>query len=323
VQRSRNKLRITMRLLDLRAGNQIVWARRFDRQANDLLTVQDEIASEVVAQIDPEILLIEAKRSAARPRVNATAYDLVLRSIPLMTRFDRETFQQAGEYLAQAIALEPDYAAAHAWYAYWHVFLIGQDWADDQTETMRMGGAYAERAIILDPYDAKALTIAGHVRAYLHHSLDEAAALHDRALELNPNLAMAWALSAITHAYRGDADEAERRNRRYKALSPLDPLAFFFDSVFGMIHLLRHEYQHAANVGRAVTQLNPSFSGGYKPYLSALGHLGREQESAAVLRRLLTIEPDFTIERFLMKTALEPAADRDHYALGLKLAGAP
>ena len=37
VQRSRNKLRITMRLLDLRAGNQIVWARRFDRQANDLL----------------------------------------------------------------------------------------------------------------------------------------------------------------------------------------------------------------------------------------------------------------------------------------------
>lgn len=323
IQRSRNKLRIIMRLLDLRAGNQIVWARRFDRQANDLLTVQDEIAGEVVAQIDPEILLIEAKRSAARPRVNATAYDLVLRSIPLMTRFDRDSFQQAGDYLRQAIALEPDYAAAHAWYAYWHVFLVGQDWAEDQTEILRQGGLYAERAIVLDPHDARALTIAGHVRAFLHHSLDAAAALHDRALELNPNLAMAWALSAITQAYQGNADEAERRNRRYKALSPLDPLAFFFDSVFGMIHLLRHEYQDAANVGRAVTQLNPSFSAAYKPYLSALGHLGREKEAAAALRRLLAIEPGFTVERFLSRTALESRADRDHYALGLKLAGVP
>ena len=55
-----------MRLLDLRAGNQIVWSRRFDRQTNDLLTLQDEIAAEVVAQIDPEILLIEAQ-AVVRP----------------------------------------------------------------------------------------------------------------------------------------------------------------------------------------------------------------------------------------------------------------
>jgi hypothetical protein len=64
IQRVRSRLRITARLLDLRAGNQVVWARRFDRQANDLLTLQDEIAAEVVAQIDPEILLIEARRRA-------------------------------------------------------------------------------------------------------------------------------------------------------------------------------------------------------------------------------------------------------------------
>src|SRR5262249_61233475 len=75
IQRMRPRLRITVRLLDLRAGNQVVWARRFDRQSNDLLSLQDEIASEVVAQIDPEILLIEARRSAGHPPVDATAYD--------------------------------------------------------------------------------------------------------------------------------------------------------------------------------------------------------------------------------------------------------
>jgi TolB-like protein/DNA-binding SARP family transcriptional activator len=323
VQKSRNRLRITLRLLDLRAGNQIVWARRFDRQASDLLSVQDEIAAEVVAQIDPAILLIEARRSAAQQNVDASAYDLVLRAIPLFSRLDRESFRSAGDYLAAAIALEPDYAAAHAWYAYWYAFLVGQDWADNPLEAMTRGGEHAEKAIVLDPFDARALTIAGHVRAYLHHRPREAASLHDRALELNPNLAMAWALSAITYAWLGDAEEAERRNRRYKALSPFDPLAFFFDSVFGMIHLLKHEYEAAANVGHAATLLNPSFSGGYNPWLAALGHLGRKDEASGVLRKLLTIEPDFTIERFMSKTGLEIAEDRRHYEEGLRLAGAP
>lgn len=321
VQRSRNKLRITLRLLDLRAGNQIVWARRFDRQANDLLTVQDEIAAEVVAQIDPEILLIEAKRSAARPHVDATAYDLVLRSIPLITRLERASFLQAGEYLAQAIVLEPDYAAGHAWYAYWHAFLVGQDWADNPREMMTRSGALAERAIMLDPYDARALTIAGHVRAFLHRSLREAASLHERALQLNPNLAMAWALSAVTQAYLGEVEEAERRNNRYKALSPLDPHAFFFDAFFCLIHLMKRDYHSAVTVGRAVTQLNPSFAAGYKPYLAALGHLNRKQEAAAILQRLLKIEPDFTVERFLAATPLESPSERAHYAEGLTLAG--
>ncbi|HLB98196.1 MAG TPA: BTAD domain-containing putative transcriptional regulator, partial [Acetobacteraceae bacterium] len=115
IQKERTRLRITLRLLDLRAGNQVVWARRFDRQTHDLLTLQDEIAAEVVAQIDPEILLIEANRTASRPLIDPTAYDLVLRSLPLIGRLEREPFMQAGAYLNRAIELEPDYAAAHAW----------------------------------------------------------------------------------------------------------------------------------------------------------------------------------------------------------------
>ena len=322
IQRSRNKLRITLRLLDLRAGNQVVWARRFDRLDTDLLSVQDEIAAEVVAQIDPEILLIEARRSAARPRINATAYDLVLRSIPLTTRFEREDFLRAGEYLEQAIVLEPEYAAAHAWYAYWHVFLVGQGWTATPNETMVRGGELAERAIVLDPFDAKALTIAGHVRAYLGRGARDAAALHARALDLNPNLAMAWALSAITCAYLGEIEEAERRNNRYKALSPLDPHAFLFDGFFTVIYLMKRDYSAAVTVGRTVTQLNPSLSAGFKPYLAALGYLDLRQEAAAVRQRLLAIEPDFTIERFLRLSPFEREADREHYAEGLRRAGA-
>jgi DNA-binding SARP family transcriptional activator/TolB-like protein len=323
IQRVRDRLRITLRLLDLRAGNQVVWARRFDRQSNDLLSLQDEIASEVVAQIDPEILLIEAKRTASRPVVDANAYDLVLRALPLMNRMEREPFMQAGIYLARAIELEPEYAAAHAWYAYWHVFLVGQDWADDAKAMMQQGGELAERAIMLDSYDARALTIAGHVRAFLHRRLREAASLHERALSLNPNLAMAWALSSVTYAYMGDTDEAERRNLRYKKLSPFDPYAFMFDSFFTLIHLLKRDYESAVAVGRAQTQMAPSLSAGFKPYVSALGHLGRTQEATVARRRLLAMEPEFTVERFILSSPLERESDKQHVAEGLRLAGIP
>ncbi len=321
IQRVRNRLRITMRLLDLRAGNQVVWARRFDRQNNDLLSLQDEIAAEVVAQIDPEILLIEAKRISIRPPIDPTAYDLVLRAIPLIGRLERGPFMRAGEFLAQAIELEPDYASAHAWYAYWNAFLVGQDWAEDPRGVMERAGQMAERAIVLDPFDARALTIAGHVRAFLHRRLREALSLHERALSLNPNLAMAWALSGVAHAYLGDWEEAERRVTRYKKLSPLDPHAFFYDTAFIIVALLKRDYESAVIAGRAVSEMNPSFSAAYKPYLAALGHLGREQEATMIRDRLLSMEPDFTIERFLATTPLERESDRDFYAEGLRRAG--
>ena len=321
IQRARNRLRITVRLLDLRAGNQVVWARRFDRQTNDLLTLQDEIAAEVVAQIDPEILLIEARRSAARPPVDATAYDLVLRAIPLMWRMERAPFMQAGVHLARAIEVEPDYAAAHAWYAYWHVFLVGQGWTENPAEVMAAGGTFAERAIVLDPFDARALAIAGHVRAFLHRRQREALALHERALSLNPNLAMAWALSACAYAYLGEAEEAERRNNRYKRLSPLDPHAFFYDTFFLYIHLLKRDFESAVAVGRTVCEMNPRFNSSHKLYLVALGHTGRTREAAVVLERLLGLEPDFSVQQFLASTPLTRDADREVCLEGLRLAG--
>jgi DNA-binding SARP family transcriptional activator/TolB-like protein len=323
IQRVRTRLRITARLLDLRAGNQVVWARRFDRQVNDLLSLQDEIASEVVAQIDPEILLIEARRVTARSAMDATAYDLMLRSLPMMNRMERTPFIQAGELLRRAIELEPEYAAAYAWSAYWHIFLVGQGWAERPQDSMAEAGRLAERAIQLDPFDARALTIAGHVRAFLHHELDEAATLHARALSLNPNLAMAWAWSAVTFAYMGDIEEAERRNARYKRLSPLDPYAFIFDGFFTIIHLLKCDYEFAVTAGRTATQMNPSLSAGFKPYLAALGHLGRRQEAAIALRRLLAVEPDFTVQGFLRTAPFARQSDRENYAQGLRLAGVP
>jgi DNA-binding SARP family transcriptional activator/TolB-like protein len=321
IQRVPDRLRISLRLLDLRAGNQVVWSQRFDRDSHDLLTLQDEIAAEVVAQIDPEILLIEAQRVAAKPSHDATAYDLMLRALPLLGRLERPLFMQAGDLLRQAIAQEPDYAAAHAWYAYWQMFLVGQAWTKDPGVVMAEAGRIAERAIMLDPQDAKALTIAGHVRAFLHHRLREAITLHERALMLNPNLSMAWNLSGVAYAYLGDLNEAERRIKRYKHLSPLDPQAFFFDTAHVVLAFLKGDYPATVSAGREVSEMNPAFSAPCKPYLAALGHLGQMQEADVVRRRLLSIEPNFTISRFHETSPFAREEDRERFAAGLRLAG--
>ncbi len=320
VQRSRNKLRITLRLLDLRAENQVIWARRFDRPTDDMLSVQEDIASEVAAQIDPVMMLIKARRSTASPDATATAQDLILRSALLITRLEQQGFRQAGEHLSRAIALEPDHASAHAWYAAWNVLLLSQGWAADPRQAEANASLLAERAITLDPHSAACFAVAGHVRTFVNRTPLEAVGLYDHALKFNPNLAAAWALSAITQVVSGDTKDAERRYGRYKLLSPLDPYSFLFDALFGVVHILKGDYATAMAVGRAVTQLNPAYTAGHKLYLAALGHLGRE-EAGDELRRLRALEPNVTAESCLRTLPLFRQADRDHFSAGLKLGG--
>jgi len=320
VQRSGTRVRISLRLTDLRPPETIVWSQRFERESDDMLALQDETAAELVARIDPEILLIEAERAGTRRSVSGTAYDLLLRAIPALHQMDRESFLEAGTLLERATSLEPDYAPAFSWHAYWHLFLVGQGWADD-THAFAEAERLAKRAIALDPQDAQALTVFGHVSAFLHHRLREARALHERALALNPNLAMAWVFSGMTETYLGEHERALQRLDRYKRLSPLHPHSFFFDAARGIPLLLQRRHEEAAEAGRQAIALQPAITYPYKFLLSALGHLGQHEEAAAVRARLFGIEPDFSLERATRRNPMARAEDRAHYEEGLRLAG--
>lgn len=321
VQRAGDRVRVTLRLTDHRLPEAVVWAERFDRDAGDILALQDEIAAEVVARVDPEILLIEGNRAAARQSVSTNAYDLMLRAIPAIYRLDRLVYEAAGDMLAEATRLEPDYAPAFAWHAYWHLFLVGQGWAKADDEVLAKSEELASRAVTLDPSDAQALTILGHVRAFLHHQVAEAAGLYERALALNPNLPMAWVFSSLALSYRGEHDEALRRWEKYKRLAPLHPHAFFFDSarLVPLLMMKRHEEVDAA--ARQVTALHTGFTFPYKAWLSALGHLGRREEANTVRERLVGMEPDFDLVKARQRIPLSRPEDLAHYIAGLRKAG--
>ena len=69
--------------------------------------------------------------------------------------------------------------------------------------------------------------------------------------------------------------------------------------------------------------MTPAFSAACKPYLAALGHLGQTREAEVVRRRLLAIEPGYTVQRFLKTSPFERVDDREHFAAGLRSAGLP
>ncbi len=323
IQHGPNGVRIMARLLDRRAADEVVWARRFDRSTDDILALQDEIASAIVAQIAPELLLREGERAVARRHPDPTSHDMMLRAIPAIYRLDQVGFRAAGRMLEEALSLDPGNAAAHAWLAHWHLFLLGQGWAEDRDAAIRRAGVLTERAVTLDPGDARALTLAGHVRGFLDRKPHEARALHERALKINPNLALAWCLSGLAHCYVGDHGEAIRRIGQAQALSPHDPHGFFFDGALIYPHLLRHEHAIAAEIGRRAVELNPVFSSSYKALLAVLGHLGCDEEARGLCARLLRLEPGFTVQNAIRRSPIMGTEDLAHYAEGLRLAGLP
>jgi TolB-like protein len=323
LQRFGERLRVSVQLRALGEGGHVVWGRHFDKRGSDLLSLQDEVAAAIAAQVEPQILLEESRRTQSIPVERAGAYELVMRALPATVRLEREEFLQAGRLLRQAIEGAPGFAAAHAWLTTWQVLYVGQGWAEDKAEAQEIAATHAERAVALDPQDARSFASAGMVRALLERRPREALALYDRAIAHNPYYAPSYALAALSQLYVGNIDEADRLGAVYKQLSPDDPHAFIYDEVFVEAALLRGDYALAAAAGRAVSEMNPRFASACCAYLAALGHLDEEQEATVIRKRLLALQPRFTVELFLADSPYQRAEDRELFVTGLRRAGVP
>ena len=321
VQESGSQLRISIRLLDLRTAGEVIWVGRFHRSAGDLLQVQEEIAADTAAQLEPRLLLWEGRRAITRNGPQATARELMSSAVLRLFRMERAGFEMAGAELEQALRLDPTNPTAIAWLAQWHLFALGQGWARDVAATTERARELARTAISLAPDDGHALSLAGHVQGYLDRKLDEAIRLLDRAIEVNPNLPLAWCRSAFAHSYAGRHEQALVRAEKARQMSSGHPLAFLFEGAVAVPHLLRGEYESAISAGERAIGLNPDFTSSYKTHLAALGHLRRFEEAARIRKRLLDLEPNFTVERAMDRSPILMPEDRAHYAEGLRLGG--
>jgi tetratricopeptide (TPR) repeat protein len=314
------RFQISVRLLDVTQDARPVWSDRFELAAEALDQVNELVTAPVVARIDPVILFIEGQQKrTARSGITS----LVLRAIPMLYSMGREKYEEAGRLISQALEADPDNAMAAAWAAHWQVFYVGQGWAPDPRRAVETAQELAIRAIKLDPENAEALGIYGHICAFLHKDFDSALHYFDRSLRLNPNLAYVWALSAATHCYVGEPDLALRRLDRCRDLAPFDPYFGLWECMYIIAYTFKGDYEKAVSIGRRAVKANPLFSNGYKPLIAALGHLGQIEEAAAYIEKLLSLEPNFTVEQFGKVYPFKRPEDRERYMHGLRLAGLP
>ena len=314
------QLQISVRLLDMTQDARPVWSDRIKLTIGALHKLDESVTARIVGQIDPIILFIEGQPKR-REQYGGTG--LLLLAIPLMYSMERKKYEEAGVLIERALGMDPDNAMAAAWAAYWQVFYVGQGWTENVERAFEIAQQHARRAIKLDPDNAEALGIYGHVCSFFNRDFDNAVHFFDRALRLNPNLAFIWALSSATYSYIGDPDEALARLQRYRDLAPFDPYYSWFENFYTIAYMFKGDYEKVVEIGQRAVMVNPEFVNGYKPLIAALGHLGRLADARSYVDKLLSLEANFTVERFGQVYPIKQTSDRERYMAGLRLAGVP
>ncbi len=315
-----DKISVSIRLLDIGQDIRPVWSDRFELATTMIDQLHDRVVAPVVARIDPAILFIEGQQSVSRW---SSATRLVVQALPMFFAMQRAPFEKAGELLDEALRLDPQNAKAAAWKAFWYGFHTGQGWAADPRSSLEKARELASQAIRTDPENAEAFAICGHMCAFFEKDYELAQYYFNTSLRLNPNITFTWAMSAATYNYAGDPDAALQHLQRYTALSSFDPNAYFGDTIYTTTYVLKGDYAAAYRFGKRAVRACPDFSNSYKHLLAALGYLGRREEAAPYLQKLLQLEPNFTIARFIGSYPLARQEDRENYARGLELAGVP
>jgi DNA-binding SARP family transcriptional activator/TolB-like protein len=322
IRRSDRKLRIVAELSDAETGT-VLWDYSTTGSADDLFSLQDQLSERIITTIAPYIRNAEIRRAFQKRPESLGAYDLMLRGLHLLYRLTPEPFAQAREMFRRSIELDPGYAAPHALSALWHSIRLGQGWsenrADDQASVARLAAAAIER----DPFDARALALAGHVRGFILHDYDGAFALFERAIAASPNSALAWARSSPTFSFIGEPDEARRRAVLAVRLSPFDPHLFFTLSALGLACYTAGQFNEAVAWGRRSAAENPNFTANLRTLVASLAAAGDVTEAQRTAQALLAVSPAFRVGPFCEGYAYRDPMRREALAQHLRLAGLP
>jgi TolB-like protein/class 3 adenylate cyclase/Tfp pilus assembly protein PilF len=322
VRRQTAKLRISCELIDA-SQNRTIWGQNYDGDSGELFEFQDLIAARIVATVEPRVHQAETARVRQKPTDSLDAYDCVMRAFSLLYTFNTAEFTEAGALLDRAIELDPHFAQAHAYKAWWYILLTGEGRSKNFAADAAAAEACAEHAIALDSGDAVVLAVAGHVESFLRKRTDIAVDLFERALEANHNSAFAWGLSASTYCFLGMPEEALERLRNAWRLSPFEPLNFFFWTVAGIAHFVAGRYDEAVTWLRKARRENPRFCPCHRTLVASLGQLGRLEEARSAASDLLAVEPAFRVSTFASWYPLQRPGDLERFVEGLRAAGLP
>ncbi|MCI0402423.1 MAG: protein kinase [Acidobacteria bacterium] len=290
VRRAGNRVRITAQLVHAPSDRHL-WAKSYERDLSDVLTLQAEVAREIAHEVNVALTPQEQARFAAARPTNPEAHELYLKGRYYWNRRTEDGLRKSLAYFQEAIEKDPGYALAYVGVADSYA-MLGSDIVSSALpphEARPLGKAAALKALELDPNLGEAH--ASLAAAYQYYDWDWAAAEREfrRAIELNPNYASAhqWYANHLVMFGRHSESLAEARRAR-----ELDPLSLIINVTFGWRFYFARRYDDAIEVHRKTVELDPDFILARVSLGRAYKQKGMYEAAIAEFRRALALSAD-------------------------------
>ena len=319
VRKAGNRVRVTGQLIDAESGAHI-WAERFDRDLTDIFAVQDELTQEIISALKIKLTPETRERLARKGTVNEEAYDLFLRGREQAWLTTKSGNIEARKLLGQAIAIKPDFAAAHAFFGFTYVNDYINGWAESPEWSLQTGLEIATRAVQMDETEPQC-HYAFAIALFFHRQLDRALAEARRSVALEPNFAQGHQTIARMLTFSGDAAGAIKMLEAYMLLDPIyRDLTLYF---LAEARVALGQFDAAVAALKQQLARNPNSATSCALLASCYGYLGRFDEARAAWAEVLRIAPNFSIERQRRVLPYKNPDDFERRVEGMRKAGLP
>jgi DNA-binding SARP family transcriptional activator/TolB-like protein len=223
VRRAGGRLKVNVSLIDVGKGLQVVWAEPYEGTSEmvDAISIQEEIARDVVGELAPRLDQTGAKAVVAATTNDVKAFELFYEGREFYHRRTVPDLQRALESFEKAIARDPNYALAHASKAEVYALLGAYDYGALPPKTaFSAARAAAERALEINPNLAEANNALGSVLFNYDWNLEEAELAYRRAIKLSPSYANAHHWYSLLLHIDGRPREALAEMMRAKRTIP-------------------------------------------------------------------------------------------------------
>jgi TolB-like protein/class 3 adenylate cyclase len=324
VQRSGNRLRLNVQLVDALTGNHL-WAERFDKPLADLLDMQDEIVARLARTLGNQLIVAEARR--AERSLHPDARDLNFRGMACIFKGAAlEQMIKARGLFEGAFAIDSESVTALVGMAMVDLLMAAELLSDNRPALFASAETNVIRALSLVPDNAVAHSILGTIQILTNRAAQGIAEC-EQALALDHNLASTHAVIGLAKFYMGRGRETEGHIVEAFRLSPRDSEAFRWMRFAGVAMLQIGDDAAAAAWLRRSIETNRNHSLSHFSLAAALGLLGMQEEARAAATAGLALYPDFTICRFRSVTE---SSDHPTYLAGvertcegMRIAGVP
>jgi len=319
VQKSSEKVRITVQLIDAISGSYI-WSERYDRQLKDLFDLQDEITINVMNNMVAELVEGEQARRWTQRVTNLKALEKHYKAQGLFCRHTKEDYDKARPLFEEAIALEPKFVWPYVYLGYLHGVSAARGWSESPAKSRQLQFELAQKALAIDDsHDGAHSLLAGYYNGTRQY--DKALSEAERAIALNPNAFDARMIMGDILGNLGRWKESVLYGKEALRLNPFPGVYVYF--VLGRAYFMTEQYDESIATWKKALQVSPNFLSAHLFLAACYSSLGRDAEAIAAAKEVIRINPKFTLESYAKRLIYKNKSDIEREVDALRKAGLP